>query len=59
MKKKLKKNKDLNKNQTSFYFEDYLDTNQKINKKDNSNITQDRIYLLFFFIFFFNRNILH
>ncbi len=51
MKKKLKKNKDLNKNQTSFYFEDYLDTNQKINKKDNSNVTQDRIYLLFFLFF--------
>ena len=49
MKKKLKKNKNIN--QTSFYFEDYLETNRK-NKtfKKNSNF-QDRIYLLFFFFF--------
>ena len=47
MKKKQKKNKDIN--QTSFYFEDYLETNKK-NKflKQNDNF-QDRIYLLFFF----------
>ena len=51
MKKKQKKNKNLNINQTSFYFEDYLDTNQKIKKNNNSNITQDRIYLLFFLFF--------
>ena len=49
MKKKLKKNKNIN--QTSFYFEDYLETNKK-NKilKKTSNF-QDRIYLLFFFFF--------
>ena len=29
MKKKYKKNKNFNKNQTSFYFEDYLETNRK------------------------------
>ena len=29
MKKKYKKNKNFNKNQTSFYFEDYLETNKK------------------------------
>ena len=51
MKKKQRKNKNLNINQTSFYFEDYLDTNQKIKKNNNSNITQDRIYLLFFLFF--------
>ena len=51
MKKKQKKNKNLNINQTSFYFEDYLDTNQKIKKNNNSNIIQDRIYLLFFLFF--------
>ena len=29
MKKKYKKNKNFNKNQTSFYFEDYLESNIK------------------------------
>jgi cell division protein FtsI (penicillin-binding protein 3) len=49
MKKKLKRNKNIN--QTSFYFEDFLETNKK-NKilKKTSNF-QDRIYLLFFFFF--------
>ena len=49
MKKKQKKIKDIN--QTSFYFEDYLETNKKnkfLNKVDNF---QDRIYLLFFLFF--------
>ena len=47
MKKKHKRNSNLN--QTSFYFEDYLYTNKKnkiIKKKNNFH---DRIYLLFFF----------
>jgi cell division protein FtsI (penicillin-binding protein 3) len=47
MKKKSKKIKNIN--QTSFYFEDYLETNKKnkiLKKTDNF---QDRIYLLFFF----------
>ena len=49
MKKKLKRDKNIN--QTSFYFEDFLETNKK-NKilKKTSNF-QDRIYLLFFFFF--------
>ena len=51
MKRKRKKNKDFNKNQTSFYFEDYLETNQKSKKVKNSNISQDRVYLLFFLFF--------
>tara|TARA_B110000495_G_C22565965_1_gene341151 strand:+ start:310 stop:468 length:159 start_codon:yes stop_codon:yes gene_type:complete len=51
MKKKNKKNKDFNINQTSFYFEDYLETNQKNKKIEKSNIFQDRIYLLFFYFF--------
>ena len=51
MKKKQKKNKNFNINQKSFYFEDYLETNQKKNKIKNSNITQDRVYLLFFLFF--------
>ena len=51
MKKRLKKSKDHNINQTSFYFEDYLETNQKKKRVKNSNISQDRIYLLFFLFF--------
>ena len=47
MKKKQKLIKNIN--QTSFYFEDYLETN-KINKfSQKKNNFQDRIYLLFFF----------
>ncbi|RPH01021.1 MAG: penicillin-binding protein 2 [Candidatus Pelagibacter sp. TMED153] len=38
-------------NQKSFYFEDYLETNQKNKKVKNSNISQDRVYLLFFLFF--------
>jgi len=51
MKRKQKKNKDFNINQKSFYFEDYLETNQKNKKVKNSNISQDRVYLLFFLFF--------
>ena len=46
MKKKYKRNK----NQRSFYFEDYLETNKK-NKIIKKNNFQDRIYILFFFFF--------
>ena len=49
MKKKNKKN--FNSGQKSFYFEDYLETNPKKNKVKDSNISQDRIYLLFFLFF--------
>ena len=51
MKRKSKKNKDFNINQKSFYFEDYLETNQKNKKVKSSNISQDRVYLLFFLFF--------
>ena len=51
MKRKRRKNKNFNINQKSFYFEDYLETNQKNKKVKNSNISQDRIYLLFFLFF--------
>jgi len=51
MKKKYKKNKNININQTSFYFEDYLETNQKNKKIKDSKISQDRVYLLFFLFF--------
>ena len=54
MKKISKKNKNFNKNQKSFYFEDYLEKNKKNDPSLNNNLFHDRIYLLFFFIFFFN-----
>ena len=46
MRKKQSKRENIN--QTSFYFEDYLETNQKKKEDKNFNIVQDRIYLLFF-----------
>ena len=49
MKKRIKKNKNIN--QTSFYFEDYLETNKKKKIQKKTNNFQDRIYLLFFFFF--------
>ena len=51
MKKKYKKNKKFDQNQTSFYFEDYLETNKKNKFSKKNNLFQDRIYLLFFFFF--------
>ena len=59
MRKKIRKNS--NTNQKSFYFEDYLETNKKNKILKKSNNFQDRIYLLFFFLFlldinFFNEN---
>ena len=49
MRKKHKKNK--NNNQTSFFFEDYLETNKKNKILNKSSKFQDRIYVLFFFLF--------
>ena len=47
-----KKSKNINnKNQTSFYFEDFLETNKKNKILKKTNNFQDRIYLLFFFFF--------
>ena len=52
MKKKLNKNKkNYHINQTSFYFEDYIEANHKHKKNEESCISQDRIYLLFFLFF--------
>ena len=51
MKKQNKKNKNFSSSQKSFYFEDYLETNPKKNQVKDSNISQDRIYLLFFLFF--------
>ena len=47
----MKKKQKQNKNQSSFYFEDYLETNNRNKKLKNYNNFQDRIYLLFFFFF--------
>ncbi len=49
MRKKSKNNQIQN--QTSFYFEDYLETNKKTKYLKKSKNFQDRIYLLFFFFF--------
>ena len=54
MRKKSKKNNNIN--QTSFYFEDFIETNKKNKIFKKSNNFQDRIYLLFFFLFFSNIN---
>ena len=51
MKKKKIKRK-INSNQQSFFFEDYLSTNQKYKKERNFLINEDRIYILFFSFFF-------
>ncbi len=63
MKKKSKKNKNFNINQTSFYFEDYLETNKKNKSSQKNNYFHDRIYLLFFLflslIFIFSIRIIH
>ena len=63
MKKKSRKNKQINSNQSSFYFEDYLETNKKNKNSKINSILQDRIYLLFFLffslIFIFSVRIIH
>ena len=46
MKQKKKKIKDHNINQKSYYFEDYFETHKKNKQDNNSNISQDRIYIL-------------
>ena len=63
MKKRIKKNKNFNINQKSFYFEDYLETNKKDKYFKENNFFQDRLYLLFFLFFslilIFSIRILH
>ena len=49
MRKKNRKKNNIN--QTSFFFEDYLETNKKNKILKKSNNFQDRIYVLFFFFF--------
>ena len=55
MKKKSKKDKNIN--QISFYFEDYLETNKKNKILKKSNNFQDRFILFFSFFFNFNFSI--
>ena len=47
----MKRSKKNNINQTSFYFEDYIETNKKNKLLRKTNNFQDRIYLLFFLFF--------
>ena len=60
---KLRKNKNFNKNQGSFFFKDYIETNKKNKFLKKNNVFQDRIYLLFFLfaslIFIFSIRIIH
>ena len=59
----MNKRKKINNNQTSFFFEDYLETNKKNKFSQKKNNSQDRIYLLFFLffslIFIFSIRIIH
>ena len=50
MKKRNNKKKN-NINQTSFYFEDYFESNKKNRLLQKTNVFQDRIYILFFLFF--------
>ena len=47
-KNKRKKIKELNRNQRSFYFEDFVETNLIQKKSSKSFVSEDRIYILFF-----------
>ena len=49
--KKKKNKKNFNINQQSFFFEDYITTNQKLVKENRFPINEDRIYILFFSFF--------
>jgi cell division protein FtsI (penicillin-binding protein 3) len=52
MKKKNNINKNfIHENQKSFFFNDFLETNQKNKKLNKSNIDEDRLYVLFSFFF--------
>ena len=51
MKKKLKKNKKIDLNQSSFFFEDYIETSKKNKFSQKNNASIDRIYILFFLFF--------
>ena len=61
--KKKRKNRNLSSNQTSFYFEDFIETTRKNKISKKNNLIQDRIYILFFLffslIFIFSTRIIH
>ena len=61
--KRKKNKKNYNTNQSSFYFEDYLETNRNNKFSQKKNVFQDRIFLLFFLffslIFIFSLKIIH
>ena len=61
--KNRKKLKKININQSSFYFEDYFESNKKKKFLQKNNLYQDRIYILFFLFFslisIFSIRILH
>ncbi len=46
--KKKSKEKLTNKNQRSFYFEDYIHSNRNLKKNNKNFIIEDRVYILFF-----------
>ena len=50
MKKKGRK-KLFNKNQKSFYFEEYLQTNEPFKKQKKTVMSDDRVTFFFFFLF--------
>jgi len=60
---KKRKNRKLNSNQTSFYFEDFIETSRKNKISKKNSFIQDRIYILFFLflslIFIFSIRIIH
>ena len=63
MRKKYNREKKNNFNQSSFYFEDYLETSKKNKLSKKNSFLNDRIYLLFFLffslIFIFSIKIIH
>ena len=52
MKRKAKKNNNFNKNQRSFYFEDYLEANEMYKKK--IILEYQKIESIFYFFYFFH-----
>ena len=52
MRKKTRKNKKININQTSFYFEDYIETNKKINSY--KKIIYFKTEFIYYFFYFFH-----
>ena len=51
MKKRQNNKNKINPNQKSFFFEDYFQTNLKQKRAQNSQISEDRLYILFIFFF--------